>query len=126
MRAAGIKPNVVAYTSLARPLAHKGDWRAVEALGEEMRADGLAMNAYFLYAQLLAYGAARPRQADRAEAAFRQACGRGVEANRHVLQGLARAVGRPRCHQLARDCGVDGQEEAPRPRRRSGKSPVGP
>merc|ERR1719414_2603995 len=103
MRAHGIRPNVVAYASLARPFAHRGNWIEVEHLANEMRAEGLEMNEYFLYALLLAYAAARPRQADRAEVAFRRACSSGIPSNKHVLAALARAVGRLRCHELTRD-----------------------
>lgn len=27
MKAAGVQPNVVAYASLARPFAHRGEWQ---------------------------------------------------------------------------------------------------
>ena len=27
MKAAGVRPNVVAYASLARPFAHRGEWQ---------------------------------------------------------------------------------------------------
>merc|ERR1719213_798078 len=102
----GIRPNVVAYASLARPFAHAGDWQKVEELAKGMEAEGLEMNGYFLYALLTAYASARPRQAERAEAAFKAACDRGVDVNKHVLTALARAVGRARCNQLVRDSGL--------------------
>merc|ERR1719356_1365956 len=85
MRAHDIQPNVVSYASLARPFAHRGDWKTVERLMEEMDKDGLVMNEYFLYATLLAYATAKPREAERAEVAFRRACLAGVELNKHVL-----------------------------------------
>lgn len=103
MRTHGIQPNVVSYASLARPFAHRGDWKEVESLMEEMSKDGLVMNDYFLYAVLLAYATAKPREAERAEAAFRQACNTGVELNKHVLSVLWRAVGRKRGHQLVQE-----------------------
>merc|ERR1740121_715252 len=106
MRVAGIRPNVVAYASLARPFAHAGDWQKVEELAKEMQSYHLEMNAYFLYTLLIAHASARPRQAERAEAAFKAACDRGIEINKHVLSALSRAVGRARCHQLARDAGL--------------------
>ena len=62
MRAQDIRPNVVAYASLARPFAHRGDWIEVERLAQMMSEEGLSMNEYFLYALLLAYASARPRQ----------------------------------------------------------------
>ena len=45
---------------------------------------GRTRNEYFLYAQLLAYASARPRQTDRAEATFRKAYAKGLEANKHA------------------------------------------
>ena len=63
----------------------------------------LVRNEYFLYALLLAYASGRPRQCERAEAAFRKAFARGVEANKHVLTALGRAVGRGRAAQIMKD-----------------------
>lgn len=101
MQAKGIKANVVAYASLARPFAHKGMWQEVEGFLEEMQADGLKINEYFLYAMLLSYANAKPRQPERAEACFRKALKQRVEANDHVLMGLGRAMGRQAAQQLA-------------------------
>merc|ERR1719277_2952204 len=85
MLAKGVRPNVVAYASLARPFAHHGDWAEVERIRRDMQANGLAMNEYFLYALLLAYASAKPREAKRAETAFLEAIADGVPANKHVL-----------------------------------------
>merc|ERR1719440_2082606 len=73
MRAGGISPNVVTYASLAKPYAHQGNWQQVERLQKEMTSQGLAMNEYFLYALLLAYASAHPRQCARAEVTLREA-----------------------------------------------------
>jgi len=104
MKARGIKPNVVTFASLARPSAHNGDWQEVESIAKEMESYGLAVNEYFLYTLLISYASTRPRQVDRAESAFRRAMANGVEANKHVMGALARAVGRPRAHELMREC----------------------
>jgi len=108
MRTRGVTPNVVSYASLARPYAHEGNWKEVERIAKVMEAEGLAMNEYFLYALLLAYASGRPRQADRAEAAFRKACKSGVKINKFVLTALARASGRVRCNQLVAEMGNGG------------------
>merc|ERR1719330_2117063 len=97
MRANGFKPNIIAYAALARPYAYRGDWIKVETIAQSMRADGVAVNEFFLYAQLLSYATSRPRQVERAEACFRSALGIGVQANDHVVGALARVVGRERC-----------------------------
>merc|ERR1719453_1622711 len=99
----GVRPNVVSYAALARPFAHKGDWQEVEAMAEQMKSEGLEMNEYFLYALLLAYASSTPRQAERAEQAFRDARSMRVEVNKHVLTALARAVGRSKANQLVQD-----------------------
>merc|ERR1719254_474988 len=100
MKDQGVRPNVVAYASLAKPFAHTGDWQEVEKIAGEMRAQGLRMNDYFLYALLLAYANGRPRQDARAEKALREAVAGGVKANRYILNALARALGRPRAQDL--------------------------
>merc|ERR1719157_142815 len=73
MKAAGVKPNVVTYASLAKPFSHRGEWQEVERLAEEMEREGMRSNEYFLYAHLVSYANARPRQAERAERLFRKA-----------------------------------------------------
>lgn len=103
MREKGLKPHIVAYGALARPYGYRGDWIKVESIAQSMVADGVRTNDYFVYAQLLAYAVARPRQPQRAEACFRSALKSGVQANDHVLGVLSRAVGRPRCMELANE-----------------------
>eukprot|EP00435_Cladocopium_sp_Y103_P042498 s2801_g11.t1 len=66
----------------------------------------LPRNEYFLYALLLGYASARPRQSERAEQAFRKAYAKGIEANKHVLTALGRAVGRGRAAQIVKDLGI--------------------
>lgn len=100
MQANGIRPHIVAYAALARPYAYRGDWTAVEGIATEMGQNGIAVNEYFLYAQLLAYATARPRQGHRAELCFRNALTSGLKPNDHVVGALARAVGRARCSDL--------------------------
>merc|ERR1719231_1928320 len=108
MRMQGVTPNVVSYAALARPFAHKGDWQEVERLAEQMQSEGLQMNEYFLYALLLAYASAKPRQAERAEQCFRDAMSMKVATNKHVMTALARAVGRAKANQLGQDLSCRG------------------
>lgn len=93
MEAEGLSPNIISFTCLATPLAHKGDWDSVEALHEELRNRGITINDYFLYMLLTAYAKARPRQSERATATFRACVAEGVKPNKHVIQALGRAVG---------------------------------
>jgi hypothetical protein len=65
------------------------------------------MNEDFLYATLLAYSRARPRQADRAEATFRKACLSGIDVNEFVVTAAVWAMGRSRCQQLLFGVGVN-------------------
>eukprot|EP00435_Cladocopium_sp_Y103_P043504 s2801_g12.t1 len=44
MKAAGVQPNVVAYASLARPFAHRGEWQEVENFADDMQKAGLVMS----------------------------------------------------------------------------------
>merc|ERR1719444_363946 len=104
MKAAGVRPNVVTYASMAKPFAHQGEWQQVERLAKDMEKSGLRVNEYFLYAQLISYANAQPRQIERAELAFRKAVDNGVNTNRHVVGALARVVGRKRSHELVQGC----------------------
>merc|ERR1719326_2487218 len=99
----GIRPNIVSYSSLARPFARKGDWATVERLGKQMEADGLRMNEYFLYALLDSYTVSKPRQPARAERAFREAMAKGLEANEHVTMALRRVLGREQARALVKE-----------------------
>jgi len=97
---AGLRPHIVAYASLARPFAYRGDWETVESIANDLTSDGLKPNEYFLYAQLLSYATARPRQAERAEQCFRKAMKMHLQANDHVVGALERAVGPHRLQEL--------------------------
>lgn len=119
MREKGLKPHIVAYGALARPYGYRGDWIKVESIAQTMASDGVKTNDYFVYAQLLAYGVARPRQAQRAEACFRSALKSGVKANDHVVGVLSRAVGRPRCIELMNE--LCGGRDVPSPPGRRGQ-----
>lgn len=103
MQANGIRPHIVAYAALARPFAYKGDWMGVEGIAMEMAGAGIKPNEYFLYAQLLSYATATPRQHQRAERCFRDALRSGMKANDHVVGALQRAVGRERCIDLMQE-----------------------
>ncbi|CAE8676359.1 unnamed protein product, partial [Polarella glacialis] len=124
MKTRGVRPNVVAYSALARPFAHRGDWQEVERLAEEMSQQGFRMNEYFVYAQLMAYANAKPSQPDRAEAIFRESCAKGVEANKHIMMALSRALGRSKSTQLARELTVWNPEEAATACAGRGKQPA--
>merc|ERR1719512_643522 len=62
MQASGIRPHVVAYATLARAFAQRGNWRQVEGFAADMAKDGVAVNDFFLYAQLLSYSICRRAQ----------------------------------------------------------------
>lgn len=103
MQSNGIQPHIVAYASLARPFSYRGDWVTVESISREMIANRIVANEYFVYAQLLSYALAEPRQASKAENCFRDALLSGLRVNDHVIRSLCRAVGRQRCASLMRE-----------------------
>jgi pentatricopeptide repeat protein len=103
MQTQGVRPHIVAYAALARPFSHRGDWMTVEKIAEEMVSCGIVPNDYFIYAQLLSYAIAEPRQPAKAENCFRNALSSGMKVNDHVLGALARAVGRQSCNSLTRE-----------------------
>jgi pentatricopeptide repeat domain-containing protein 1 len=94
MQALGVRPHIVTYATLARPFAQRGDYHRVEQLEKLMTAQGVAVNEYFLYAQLIAYSKARPRQEGKAVAAFRKGLAQGLQINERILAALRRAIGR--------------------------------
>jgi len=100
MRSHGVRLHVVGYAALARPFAHNGDFERVEKIAKIMEESGVASNEYFLYAHLLSYGNAYPKEPARAEAVFKQALARGLPVNDHVLTALTRSVGRNRAIEL--------------------------
>merc|ERR1719265_1456189 len=106
MQAAGVAPTVVTYTSLATPLAKKGDWETVERIMDEMVASGLALNSYFLNILLCAYGNSSPKQASKAEQAFRDAIHEGVEVNEFICNSLKKCLGGSRSLALVRGLGL--------------------
>mmetsp|Transcript_70987 Transcript_70987/g.197191 ORF Transcript_70987/g.197191 Transcript_70987/m.197191 type:complete len:631 (-) Transcript_70987:90-1982(-) len=120
MLAAGIRPHIIAYAALARPFAYRGDWPKVEQIAATMAAEGTKPNEYFIYAQLLAYDMATPKQPERAEACFRSALQMGIKENDHVVGVLARVVGRPRSMELMQElCNGRPVQFAPRGRRQA-------
>jgi pentatricopeptide repeat protein len=124
MREKGIQPHIVAYAALARPLAYKGDWAGVERLAELMAQQRLRPNEYFIYAQLLSYSTAQPRQATKAEACFRQSIRSGIVANDHIKCALTRAVGKQRADALLDElCG--GHVSKPRAANLGRQKPLG-
>jgi len=67
----------------------------VELLLSEMTAAGIAMDDYFLYAQLHAYGNAKPQQQERAETATRNAVAAGIRVDDQKLAAvLSHVLGR--------------------------------
>merc|ERR1712154_294879 len=103
MRANVKKPRVVAYATLALPYAHRGNWQQVERISQIMLADGVAVNEYFAYAQLLSFANCRPKQVQRAENYFRHVRKVGLKANDHMVLALSRCVGKQRCARLVEE-----------------------
>ncbi|CAE7729478.1 unnamed protein product [Symbiodinium sp. CCMP2592] len=107
MRQQGLRPNIVSYTSLARAYALKGMWCEVEHLGDRLEQDGLFVNDFFLYALLLAYSHAWPKQTQRAEASFLRFVQNGkIRINKYIVSGLHRAVGGIRTKELVYKTGA--------------------
>jgi len=106
MQTAGVTPTVVTYTSLATPLSKQGEWEAVERIMDEMVASGLTLNSYFLNILLCAYGNSSPKQATKAEQAFRDAIHEGIEVNEFIVNSLKKCLGGSRSLALVRGLGL--------------------
>merc|ERR1719384_401548 len=116
----GLKPDIVAYSAVARAFAQVGNWSKVEGFAADMARDGLAVNDFFLYAQLLSYALSRPQHPMRAENCFRSALDAGVQANDRIVQVLSRAVGPARCADLTKELSCGREAPSLPPRRRQG------
>eukprot|EP00927_Polykrikos_kofoidii_P072521 TRINITY_DN68625_c0_g1_i1.p1 TRINITY_DN68625_c0_g1~~TRINITY_DN68625_c0_g1_i1.p1 ORF type:complete len:570 (+),score=89.95 TRINITY_DN68625_c0_g1_i1:101-1810(+) len=115
MKSKGVKPHVVAYSALARAFSWSGNWKKVEAIVAEMEGAGVPYNEYVLFSLLMAYASGRPKQPERAEAAFRKAMEDGVPTNAHICGALARNIGRPRSNEIMKELSL-------RPSRHRGSS----
>merc|ERR1719321_2099054 len=107
MQQNGVTPSIVTFTSLARAFARCGEWTEVEKIGSAMDDQGIAMNDYFLNVLLSAYATARPRQLQRAEAAFRSACKSGVVINEYVKNSLSKCLGKGRAAELIHELDLE-------------------
>merc|ERR1719171_662201 len=95
MKLAEVLPNSFSYNSAAKPYVALGDWRKVEQLMGNLRNDGLAFDDFCLTSLLHSYGNAKPKQQQRAEAAFREFVAekpKGVSSN--AVNSLGRVIGR--------------------------------
>jgi len=106
MRARGVQPNILVYSAMARGAARDGDYLAVEQLLEQMTAECIKINAFFLSSLLWSYVDARPRQANRAGAAFVKytpVIRHDEDAGKHLWAPLSRCFGREKASQMWSD-----------------------
>merc|ERR1719387_3462695 len=115
MRHKGVKPTIVTYTSFARPFARRGMWMEVEQIASSLVEQGLFVNEYFLNVLLSAYAAASPKQAQRAETAFRSACQSGVEPNDYIVSSLEKCLGRNKVAAILQDLNMTRPEKDKKP-----------
>merc|ERR1719387_2699229 len=120
MRHKGVNPTIVTYTSFARPFARHGMWLEVEQIASALVEQGLFVNEYFLNVLISAYAAAQPKQAQRAETAFRSACQSGIELNDYIVSSLEKCLGRSRVTELFQELNLKKPAKGERPQR-SGK-----
>merc|ERR1719265_3141748 len=105
---AEVLPNSFSYNSAAKSFVALGDWRKVEQLMSSLRNDGLAFDDFCLTSLLHAYGNSKPKQQQRAEAAFREFVAektKGVSSN--AVAALGRVIGKSAADSLCAQCGLD-------------------
>lgn len=119
LREAGLCPTEVSYDHLARPASKSGQYLFVEKLYAAKARD--MVHAYIgadsLSLLLDAYANSLPRQATKAQTAFRGAMATAESANRslqdaapgHVVRALKRAVGWSTFEALRREYGFDAE-----------------
>merc|ERR1719453_1842575 len=108
MKLAEVLPNSFSYNSVAKAYVSQGDYRKVENLMANLRSEGLAFDDFCLTSLLHAYGNAKPRQHQRAEAVFREFVAekpKGVSAN--AVAALGRVIGKNAADALCDKCGLD-------------------
>merc|ERR1719161_2825349 len=110
MRHANVPPNSFSYNSAAKPFVASGDYCKVEQLMHDLKNDGELLDDFCLASLLNSYANAKPKQSQRAEAAFREFVTEhpeGVSPN--TLAALGRAVGQTNADALCKKCGLDRQ-----------------
>jgi len=103
-----LEPTRRSYTSAAQAFATQARWTDVERLFDSMEGRGICMDEISLTVLLSAYARSRPRERDRAQAAFSRYHARGGPVTRppiHVLRGI---LGSKRCGALLADLGLAG------------------
>lgn len=95
-----LAPTRQSYTTAAQAYATHGAWADVERIFNEMQAGGLSMDEFSLTVLLSAYSRARPRQRERAEAAFLRHAAANLPVTRPPLRVLRTVVGVQRFGQL--------------------------
>jgi len=95
-----LTPTSHSYTSAAQAYATQGKYGEVERLFAEMEKRGISMNQCSLTVLLLAYIRAKPRQPERAEAAFRKHAALGLPVTEAPLGVLRNIVGGRRFREL--------------------------
>merc|ERR1712118_36054 len=103
----GVRPDAATFTSLALPHARRGAVDIVKRYIEQLRHSGLAMNGFSYSCLILAHARQRPRNAEAAEAVFREMVGSGVKSNRHAIKFLREATGASRARQIAGELNID-------------------
>jgi len=112
MKVAGVAPNSFTYNTAARPCATCGDYPRVEELMRLLCADGITRDDFCLATLLHAYGNARPKQAEKAAAVFREYAAAGIAPSRNSVSALAKAVGRQEAEVLCQQHRVAGEATA--------------
>merc|ERR1740130_1065728 len=108
MKLAEVLPNSFSYNSVAKPFVALGDYKKVEQLMANLRSDGLSFDDFCLTSLLHAYGNAKPKQQQRAEAAFQEFVAenpKGVSSN--AVAALGRAIGKNAADALCDKCNLD-------------------
>jgi pentatricopeptide repeat protein len=93
-------PTRQSYTAAAQAYATHAQWSDVERIFGDMQEHGLSMDEFSLTVLLSAYSRARPRQRERAEAAFQRHVASHLPVTRPPLRVLKTVVGAQRYEQI--------------------------
>lgn len=101
-----LTPTRQSFTTAAQAYALQGYYSEAERIISSMEERKINMDEFSLTVLLSAYARARPRQKERAEAAFEDYCARGLPVTRAPLRVLKSITGAARFEMIVAKCGI--------------------
>merc|ERR1719473_1449951 len=109
MKAHGIAPSEITYSTLARGFAKAGDYKEVESICDMFYADGYPLNSYMFGILLSAYAnsPSQKKEKQRAESLFRPAVSIKIPVDSFALSSLDRILGKQQVSALLAELAIE-------------------